>query len=249
MKEKLRLLGQHLLSVNTRRKIVRYASWPPVGWVSFGNLRRVIPFNRDWGYSRGQPLDRYYIEQFLSSVSKDVKGRVLEFKDNSYTVQFGGSRVTKSDVLHKVAGNLKATLVADLSADNDLPDDSFDCIICTQTLQFIYDVKTAITHLHRILKPGGTLLVTVPTIAQISRADMELWGDYWRFTSLATRLLFEEVFPPAQVMVQAYGNVLATTAFLYGLVSEDLKQRELDYFDPDHEFLIAVRAVKCEGPS
>jgi SAM-dependent methyltransferase len=249
MKEKLRLLGQRFLSVETRRKIVRYASWPPVGWVRFGSLRRVTPFNRDWGYSRGQPLDRYYIEQFLSSVSDDIQGRVLEIKENSYTVQFGGSRVTKSDVLHKIASNPKATLVADLSADNDLPDDTFDCIICTQTLQFIYDVKAALTTLHRILKPGGVLLVTVPTIAQISRVDMELWGDYWRFTSLATRLLFEEVFPPANVTVQAYGNVLTTTAFLYGLVSEDLKPGELDYVDPDHEFLIAVRAVKCGDPT
>jgi SAM-dependent methyltransferase len=245
MKEQLRLLGQRLLSVETRRKIVRYASWPPVGWVHFGHLRRVTPFNRDWGYSRGQPLDRYYIEQFLSSMSDDVQGRVLEFKDDSYTRQFGGSQVTHSDILHKVAGNPKATLVADLSADNDLPDDTFDCIICTQTLQFIYDVKAALTTLHRILKPGGVLLVTVPTIAQISRADMELWGDYWRFTSLAIRLLFEEVFPPAKVTVQAYGNVLVTTAFLYSLVSDDLKPSELDYVDPDQEFLIAVRAVKC----
>lgn len=246
MKEKLRLIGQRLLPVTTRRKIVRYTNWPPIGWVHFGSLRRVTPISQDWGYVRGQPIDRYYIEKFLSSRSEDIKGHILEVKDNSYTEQFGGRRVTKSDVLHKTEGNPKATIVADLTADNDLPDNTFDCIICTQTLQFIYDVKAAIATLHRILKPGGTLLVTVPTIAQISRADMELWGDYWRFTSLSTRLLFEEVFLPSNVTVQAFGNVLAATAFLYGLASEDLKQKELNHFDPDQEFLITVRAVKSE---
>ena len=245
MKDRLRLIGQQLFSAPTRRKIVQYTNWPPIGWIRFGNLRRVTPFSRDWGYNRGQPIDRYYIEKFLSFRSEDIRGHVLEFKDSNYTVKFGGSRVTKSDVLHKTGGNPKATIVADLTIENNLPDNTFDCIICTQTLQFVYDVKSAITTLHRILKPYGILLVTVPTVSQISRADMELWGDYWRFTSLSTRLLFEEVFPSSNVTVRAFGNVLATTAFLYGLASEDLKRKELDYVDPDQEFLIAVRAVKA----
>jgi SAM-dependent methyltransferase len=247
MKEKLRHLGRRLLPITTRRKIVRYAQWPPVGWVRFGSLRRKRPISRDWGYTRGQPIDRYYIEQFLASVAKDIQGRVLEVKDNAYTVQFGNGRVTKSDILHKEAGNPQATIIADIAQANSLPANTFDCIICTQTLQFIYDVKTAVATLHHSLKPGGVLLVTVPTAAQISRADMELWGDYWRFTSLAAQLLFAESFAPEDITVQVYGNVLATTALLYGLASEDLKRRELDYFDPDYELLVAIRARKAEA--
>ena len=247
MKETLRKFGRQLFSVETRRKIVRYTSWPPVGWVRFGSLRRRQPISRDWGYRRGKPIDRYYIECFLASVADDIQGHVLEVKNNHYTVQFGNGRVTQSDILHKEAGNPQATIVADLTVTNSLPENSFDCIICTQTLQFIYDVKAALATLHHSLKPGGVLLVTVPATAQISRADMELWGDYWRFTSLSTRLMFEELFPPANVNVQAYGNVLATIAFLHGLASEDLKQSDLDYVDPDYELLITVRAVKCEA--
>ena len=246
MKAALRQLGRQIFSVETRRKIVHYASWPPVGWVYFGSLRRRQPISLDWGYSRGKPIDRYYIEKFLASVADDIQGRVLEVKDNSYTVQFGNGRVTQSDILHKELGNPQATIVADLTVANSLPASSFDCIICTQTLQFIYDVKAALATLYHSLKPGGVLLVTVPTAAQISRADMELWGDYWRFTSLAVRLMFEELFVPANVMVQAHGNLRATIGLLYGLASEDMKQSDLDFVDPDYELLIAARAVKRE---
>jgi ubiquinone/menaquinone biosynthesis C-methylase UbiE len=171
---------------------------------------------------------------------------VLEIKHNSYTLKYGGKRVTKSDVLHKVEGNPDATLVADLSDAGHIPSDTFDTIIFTQTLQFIYDIHSTVSTLYRILKPGGILLATASGLAQISREDFEMWGEYWRFTSLSARLLFEEVFPKENVEVCSYGNVLAAVAFLEGLAAEDLKKRELEVHDPNYEILIAIRAIKPE---
>jgi hypothetical protein len=121
-------------------------------------------------------------------------------------------------------------------------------VICTQTLLLIYDVAAAIRTLHRILAPGGTLLVTVPGISQICRPDMDVWGDYWRFTTLSARRLFEEAFEPADVTVESYGNVLAASAFLYGLAAQDLKRKELDPRDPDYQLIIGVKATKPTGP-
>jgi ubiquinone/menaquinone biosynthesis C-methylase UbiE len=171
---------------------------------------------------------------------------VLEVKHNSYTVRYGGDRVTKSDVLHKVEGNPDATIVADLSNADHLPSNTFDTIIFTQTLQFIYDIKSTVVTLYRLLKPGGTILATAAGMAQISREDFELWGEYWRFTSLSARCLFEEVFPKKNITVYSYGNVLTAIAFLEGLAAEDLRQKELDTNDPNYELIIAVRAVKPE---
>jgi hypothetical protein len=94
------------------------------------------------------------------------------------------------------------------------------------------------------MKPGGVLLATASGMAQISREDFEMWGEYWRFTSLSVRLLFEEAFPKENITVQSYGNVLAAISFLEGLAAEDLKKKELDVLDPNYEILIAVRAVK-----
>jgi hypothetical protein len=37
------------------------------------------------------------------------------------------------------------------------------------------------------------------------------------------------------VSVERHGNVLAASALLYGLTSEDLNRNELDFRDPDYE--------------
>ena len=132
-------------------------------------------------------------------------------------------------------GNPDATIVADLAHADHLPSNVFDAIIFTQTLQVIYDIRTTIATLYRILKPGGVLLVTASGMAQLSLEDFDKWGEYWRFTSLSARLLFEEAFSAGNVTVRSYGNVLAAISFLEGLAVEDLKKKELDAVDRSYE--------------
>jgi SAM-dependent methyltransferase len=212
--------------------------------IDFGALRRLEPVSRDFGFNRGLPIDRFYIEQFLTAQQADIRGHVLELGDDTYTRRFGGDRVTHSDVLHATNENPKATIVADLTRGDAIATDSFDCVIFTQSLPFIYDVHTALNTLQRILKPKGVVLATFPGISQISRYDMERWGDYWRFTSLSARRLFDEAFAADNVTVQAYGNVLVAVAFLHGLAAQELTEEELNHRDPDYEVVIAVRAIK-----
>jgi SAM-dependent methyltransferase len=209
-------------------------------------LRRVTPVSRDWGFDRGLPVDRYYIEDFLIRHSQDVRGRVLEIEDDSYTRRFGGDRVTVSDVLHVEEGNPRATVVGDLTCADHIPPDTFDCIILTQTLHLIYDTRAALRTLHRILKPGGVLLATFPGITRISHDE---WAGswFWGFTTASSRRLFEEVFPAPDVKVEARGNVLAAISFLHGLAAEEMSEEELNYSDPDYEVLITVRAAKSRA--
>jgi glycosyltransferase involved in cell wall biosynthesis len=214
--------------------------------VRFGTLRRLTPVSRKFGWDRGGvPVDRYYIERFLQQHAGDIAGRVLEVRDDAYTRKFGGGRVTRADVLHPTHDNPKATIVADLTSAEQIPSDTFDCVVLTQVLPFIPDVHAAVRTLHRILRPGGVVLATMPGISQIVRYDMDRWGDYWRFTSLSARRAFEAAFPEGEVHVEAFGNVLVATAFLYGLSSRELRPAELEHHDPDYEVLIAVRAVKA----
>jgi SAM-dependent methyltransferase len=42
-------------------------------------------------------------------------------------------------------------------------DNTFDCVVTSEVLEHIQDDVTAISELHRVLKPGGSLGVTVPT--------------------------------------------------------------------------------------
>jgi glycosyltransferase involved in cell wall biosynthesis/SAM-dependent methyltransferase len=223
-----------------------YTRWPPVGWVNLGSLGRLTPISSVYGFDRGQPIDRYYIENFLASHANDIQGRVLEIGDPYYTMKFGGERVIRRDVLHAAEGNPYATIVGDLANADSIPSDTFDCLILTQTLQYVYDLPSALKTIYRILKPGGVALVTVPSITQL--CDPNWWKDcwYWGFTTVSAQQLFEGVFPKDNAQVEAYGNVLAATAFLQGLASEELKKQALDYRDSSYQVLITVRAVKPE---
>jgi SAM-dependent methyltransferase len=207
-----------------------------------GSLRRLSPFSREWGYDRGTPVDRYYIERFLAARSDDVHGRVLEVGTDKYTKRFGGERVTQSDVLHVSDQRPSVTIIGDLTDPALFPADVFDCVILTSTLHFIYDVRAALKTVERALRPAGVLLATFPGISPISRYDMDRWGDYWRFTTRSLARLFEEVFPGYEVEVEAHGNVLVAAAFLFGLAAEDLDENELDYHDSDYQLLLTVRA-------
>ena len=217
---------------------------PPPGRVRFGTLRRLAPISRAFGFDRGLPIDRHYIEKFLARNERHIRGRVLEIGNDSYARRFGGDRVVRSNVLHLLKGQTDATIVADLERVDRIPSRTFDCVILTQTLQLYFDTRSAVRTLHRILKPGGVLLATVPgTLSQIGH---EVWANRrcWGFTGLSARLLLEEAFPAGNVEVETHGNVLAAASFLYGLAAEDLKQDELDHRDPDYPVTIAMRAVK-----
>lgn len=245
---RLKAIAKKILPAPLRRWMrqthVRVTERPPYKMVRFGSLRRVTPIHSGFSIGRGNYVDRYYIERFLEQNAGSIQGRVLELAENEYTVRFGGDRVTQSDVLDVRPGHPLATIIADLTVGDNIPRDAFDCIILTQVLNFIYDVKGAIRTIQRILKPGGCVLVSVAGISQMARDEMEYCGDYWRFTSISLRMLFEEAFPKENVSVEAHGNVLAAIAFLHGLAFEELRKDELDFHDPNFEVTVLLKAVK-----
>lgn len=203
----------------------------------------VGPVSRWFALDRGTPIDRYYIEKFLLENSKYIRGRVLEVGDSTYTSRFGTDVVAR-DVLHVSNDHPGATITGDLSQHHTLPADAFDCFICTQTFNFIYQVKEAITGAHRLLVPGGILMATVAGISQVSRSDMMAWGDYWRFTTLSAQKSFEDVFGKGNVRVNYYGNCLAATSFLRGIACEEIPAEKLDIKDAEYPVTITILARK-----
>jgi len=216
---------------------------PAPGKVKTGDFLRKKPFSVKFGYDRGGPVDRYYIDQFLMKESASIKGRVLEIGDNDYTIQYGGSRVTQSDILHIDESNKEATFIGDLSTATHLPENGFDAIILTQTLHLIYKYADALENCRRILKPGGTLLITVPGISHIAQ---DQWGEYWlwSFTKSSMSKMLNEVFPPENIEVKTHGNVFVASAFLYGMGLPEIKKEDMDYHDPHYQVVITAKAVK-----
>ena len=202
------------------------------------------PISCDFGLSRGTPIDRYYIESFLRENNTDIRGVVLEIAESAYTKQFDHG-VTSFEVLHVDKSNRKATIIGDLTQPESLPEKMIDCFICTQTLNFVFDIRRAIGGCFRLLKDGGVFLGTVSGISQISRYDMNRWGDYWRFTDLSLKRLFAEYFGEANITIQTFGNVFAAKAFLEGAAIEDIEDKSLlNVNDPDYQVTLGIRAVR-----
>jgi SAM-dependent methyltransferase len=211
--------------------------------IAFGDLRRTHPVSSRFGFDRGLPVDRFYIEGFLARHAATICGRVLEFGDDSYTRRFGGSAVIQRDVLDVSSDNGQATLIGDLSDAPHLPSGVFDCIICTQTLHLIFELHAAVATLHRLLRPGGVLLATAPGIGQIG-SDRWATTWCWGFTPLSATRLLSQRFPEANIEVTSMGNVLAAVAFLHGLAADELDASELAVQDPAYPLVVLMRATK-----
>jgi SAM-dependent methyltransferase len=188
------------------------------------NLRSVKPVSRVFGLDRGMPIDRFYIEKFLETNQDKIKGKVLEISENIYTKKFGRD-VLSSDILHVDNHNNKATIIGDLSKPESLPKEQFDCFICTQTLNFIFDFNEAVKGIHKVLKKDGYCLVTMAGVCQVSRYDMDRWGDYWRFTTKSAEKVFGNVFGEENIKVTSFGNVLSAVSLLEGLAAHELTRR------------------------
>ena len=209
-------------------------------WLGGTNRRK--PLSPIWGFERGTPVDRYYIERFVGDHRNDIRGRVLEVHDQRYTTQFG-TGVERGDVLDVDPTNPRATIIADLSGADQVPANSFDCFVLTQTLQFIPDVPAALSHVHRILRPGGVLLATVPAVSRLA-PHYGPARDYWRFTPAGCRELLHPVFGAGNLTVHSFGNVRTACAFLLGLAWEELPRRVLEYHDEYFPVIVGLRGVK-----
>ena len=203
---------------------------------------RTQPLSRRWGYDRGTPVDRWYIERWLSGHAQDIRGSVLEVKDSGYTTRFG-TGVTDSHVLDIDASNREATLVADLEQPDEFPEAAFDCVVLTQTLAVPVRPAGRCRLDPSRLRPGGVCLATVPLISRLDAA-VPPDSEYWRMTAAACARLFGERFGAANVQVSECGNLRAGSAFLLGLAAEELSERELAAGDPYFPMLTTVRAVR-----
>lgn len=211
--------------------------------VRFGSLRRTKPISRNFGYERGTPVDRHYIEDFLKRHTDDIRGRVLEVGDNEYTMRFASEGLELSEILHVDPNAPKVTYCTDLTEGEGIPDNLFDCIVLTQTLHLVYEFQKAVKTLHRILKPGGVLLITVPGVSSIDSGE---WGDTWfySFTPASLRRMMQEQFGEKSVEITSYGNVLTAAAFLYGISERELRPREFHVVDPQYPVIVAARVTK-----
>lgn len=93
---------------------------------------------------------------------------------------------------NRLGVDVKKTPVVDVVADaHDLrvfPDEEFDGILCTEVLEHLHTPSVAIGEMHRVLKKGGTLLLTTRFIFPLH----DVPGDYYRFTRYGLEYLLKD---------------------------------------------------------
>jgi len=201
------------------------------------------PLSNQYGFDRGIPLDRFFIENFLNKHRDNISGHCLEILSDNYIVKYGKNKVTAKDILDIEPTNKNATIIGDLRNLTNIKDNIYDTIIHTQVLQFIDDVEAVISECHRILKKDGVLLVTVPCLSRadcISGKD----GDFWRFTQASAKYLFEKKFNPTNLKIDFYGNARSGIYFYAGLSVEDTPQKVLLEKDASFPTIITIKAIK-----
>jgi hypothetical protein len=216
----------------------------PPGQANWGDLRRQEPLCSRWGFGRGQPVDRYYIENFLARHSGAIGGSCLEVMNSNYTHRFGQDRITHSDVVDIDSKNTKANIVGDLIDPSTLPANRYDCFILTQTLSVIYDGRAVMRNCYAALKPGGTMLVTAACMCRYSPHP----EDFWRLTDRSLTRLITENTDCEDFEVEAHGNLITSMAFLMGMASEELSQEELDHQDFRFPIVVTARLRKRQQP-
>lgn len=205
---------------------------------------RLQPISELVGVDRGQPIDRYFIERFMTENAERIRGAVLEVKDRDYTVKFGGPKVTRSEVLDLNRENTAATIYGDIRDLKEIADDTFDCFILTQVLQYVDDLDAAVRESRRVIKSGGCLLVTVPTVGKLDGQEDNVEGHFWRLTEDSARYVFYRHFAADRVKVASWGNVLLGAGFLQGMCVEDMPRRAMEKFDARFTCGVMVMAEK-----
>ncbi len=201
----------------------------------------LAPISRQFGTERGTPVDRYYIEKFLKEHKHLVKGEVLEIEDNIYSIKYGEERLTRSIVMDVENSGGVIAFKGNLETGDGIRDEVADCFILTQTLMYLFDLKSAVHNIGRLLKRDGTVLVTCSGISQNSRRCMENYGCCFNFNVDGLRKIF--LLEPDLEVVEAgsYGNVKTVMAHIGGLCREDLDVG--DFLENDKYYPLIVYAV------
>lgn len=209
------------------------------GLPRWGTLRRTTPFSSSYGFERGTPIDRHYLDQFLAAHRGLITGEVLEVQTRDDTERFGQG-VTRADTFDIVPA-FSPTYLCDLAhCERVIPSGADDCLLLPNALPHVRELDLALAHAARIVKPGGTILASVAGLLPLT-GDVP---DDWRFSPDGWRERLSAAWPGAAMAIAGHGNCLAAVAAQLGLAREELTREELDAHDPRFPVLTTILARK-----
>lgn len=220
-----------------RELFVRGLLSRPVGQIELGDLRRRAPFDPMFGFTRGTPIDRYYLDRFIERIRPEVRGAVLEI---------GGSRANRERYRFDAATEYRAMdikrspdvdLVGDVHDRGLIPPGTLDAIVIFNVLEHCARPWVVADNLRAWLRVGGKVFAMVPSVQRVHRQPK----DYWRPYPDGMEVLFSD-FARCQLFV--YGNPLTSVAAIMGIAAQELSADELDHVNIGYPVATCVIAEK-----
>ena len=104
--------------------------------------------------------------------------------------------------------SLQPDIVADIT-NNDLPDNQWDLVICSQVLEHIFNFPKCITEIFRILKKGGYAIIDCPF--EFPYHGLPVYDDYWR---ISVKAMVQLCINAGFTIIKSKMNIPLTTVLI-----------------------------------
>jgi SAM-dependent methyltransferase len=233
------------------RKDNHWQSWPGIRHLRALRFRRLRPFHA--GKSSGLSVIRYYWADFLMQHRADIRGRALEVGETLTIRQFGGNQLTQAEALDLAPHSPEVTIVADLSRAEHVEGEQFDCFVNQFTTAVIFDIRAALYHAIRLLRPGGVLLINFWCVDYYLHRGLDmgtgapLYMHHWFTPIQVHNLLHGLKLTEQDYSIKVYGNLLTRMAFLMNVPAREFTLSELNTADPGQPLLICARIKRPQN--
>ena len=196
------------------------------------------PINQDYGWSKGTPIGRYYLNSYMRDFSKNISGLVLEFGQPTYAQNCDCTY----EIIDIDPTNFKANIHGDICSPTigEEYDSRYDVIICTAVLQYVTDPQMAVVNMRNMLKEGGALILAQQALSRVD-PGVPAGTDRWRFTQHGIAQMMEGF---ELLDIHHYGNVYAVCAYMLGLPAEKVDIDKLAFADPFHPVITVAHGKK-----
>ncbi len=188
-------------------------------------------------YNSISKSDFYYlvyvplIRDLKSAILKYARGRVLDIGcgNKPYEKLFEG-KITEYIGCDIIQSNLQKVDVLSNANDIPLPDNSFDTVFSTQTLEHVEDHQGLVNEAYRLVKPGGYFIVSGPMYWHLHEEPY----DFFRFTKYGFKYIFEKAGFEIEEII-ANGGMWATTG--QSIIHSFMKSTSNHFFIRSMRFL------------
>lgn len=208
-----------------------------------------VPLERAQGSLIGKSVKRFYTDDFMQKNRQFICGIVGEMEDRRYTRLFGDEKLIQESYIVEYHANFskdeKFGLDMDLSTGEGVTPEKFDCFICTHTLSYILDVENAVKCLIKMIKPGGTLLLTFAgMIHRASAQELDKYKPAYGILPNTICTILASYDHEIKYSMEVYGNIKCAVANLYGIPSDGFTEEELLKRDEDYPLIVGVKIQK-----